>query len=438
MHAIAVAALSARQLAQAAAQAGLGVVAFDVFGDRDTCAAASRWVPIGAQGSLSIDAARLLEALGSLARTGAVQGWIAGSGFEGQPELLEQGAALLPLLGTAGADVRRVRDPKTFFGTLDALRVAHPEVRHGTAGLGAGWLVKDFGACGACHIRRAGNAAGSSRDFSLSLRERAQPSPQPSPASGRGSKTLSDSQYAQREATGTPMSASFIGNGRRALLLGCNQQLVREFEGGPYRFHGVIGPLPVPAPVRRELAQMLDSLTEAFALRGLGSLDFMLEGHTIRVLEINPRPSASLELYPQVGDQPVLQAHLAACAADGNGNLPGDPWRRAAVRDDAEVNAIAASIAACAVEQAVRGTEIVFAPHPVRLSLAAAAHLASLPATHDLPRGAVAGAHATHFAPGEPLCSVSASGADAASVARELARRRDAVLNILQCLETVE
>jgi predicted ATP-grasp superfamily ATP-dependent carboligase len=236
------------------------------------------------------------------------------------------------------------------------------------------------------------------------------------------------------------MSATFIGNGRRALLLGCNQQIVLEFEGGPYRFHGVIGPLAVPAPVRRELARMLDALTEAFALRGLGSLDFLLDGQTIRVLEVNPRPSASLELYPQVGDRPVLRAHLAACAADGNGNLPDDPWRRGAMRDDAnaEVDAIAATVGVSAAEQAVHGTEIVFAPHPVRLTAAAAAQLARLPATHDLPRGAEAGAHATHFAPGEPLCSVSASGADAASVLRELARRRDAVLDILQTLETVE
>jgi uncharacterized protein len=386
VHAIAVAALSARQLAQAGAQAGLDVVALDVFGDRDTCAAASRWVPIGASASLRIDAAALLDALRSLALRGTVQGWVAGSGFEAQPELLEQGAALLPLLGTAVADVRRVRDPKTFFGTLDALRIAHPEVRHGVAGLGAGWLVKDFAACGATHIRRAGSTA------------------------------LTRTQYAQREAAGTPMSATFIGDGRRTRLLGCNQQIVRPFPDGPFRYHGVIGPLPMPAPVQSEIAQMLDALTEAFALRGLGSLDFLLDGATIHVLEVNPRPSASLEMYPCVGDQPVLLAHLAACSVDARSHLPCEPWHRGAVR----------------------GTEIVFAPHPLRLGAAAVTRLAGLPATHDLPRGPAAGAPATHFAPGEPLCSVSAGGADAASVSEQLARRRDAVLDILQSLETIE
>jgi uncharacterized protein len=413
VHSIAVAALSARQLAQAGAQAGLEVVALDVFGDRDTRAAAARWLPVGTSGSLCIDAAALLEALRCLARGGAVQGWVAGSGFEAQPELLEQGAALLPLLGTAGADVRRVRDPKAFFGTLDALGIPHPEVRHGAAGLGAGWLIKNFGACGASHIRRADAGAAGSSGVSTLFRAR-------TAAGVSAARELSEGEYAQREAAGAPMSATFIGNGRRARLLGCNQQIVRPHDAGPYRYHGVIGPLPVPAPVRHEIGRMLDALTEAFTLRGLGSLDFMLNGQDIRVLEVNPRPSASMELYPQVGDRPVLRAHLAACAAAGDGGLPVDPRRG----NDAEPR--------------VRGTEIVFAPHPVRLSGEAAARLASLRATHDLPRGPDAGTHATHFAPGEPLCSVGASGADATRVSEQLAQRRDAVLDVLRSLETIE
>ena len=138
-----------------------------------------------------------------------------------------------------------------------------------------------------------------------------------------------------------------------------------------------------------------------------------------------------------------------ADSSDGDSDFPDDPWRTGAARDAAAASAAAAAAAAAAdvdvdaatisaAEQPVRGTEIIFAPRPVRLSAAAAAQLASLPATHDLPRGATPGSHATHFAPGEPLCSVSASGADLASVSAELARRRDAVLDILQVPETVE
>lgn len=76
-------------MAEAAAHDGFDVVALDLFGDVDTRRAASRWLPIGAPGSLHIDAARVLAALRELAREreggGPVVGWVAGSGFEGSP-----------------------------------------------------------------------------------------------------------------------------------------------------------------------------------------------------------------------------------------------------------------------------------------------------------------------------------------------------------------
>ena len=54
MPTIAVAAISARAMAEAAASDGFKVVALDLFGDTDTRRAASRWLPIGAPGSLQI------------------------------------------------------------------------------------------------------------------------------------------------------------------------------------------------------------------------------------------------------------------------------------------------------------------------------------------------------------------------------------------------
>lgn len=50
MQTIAVAAISARAMAEAAASDGFKVVALDLFGDVDTRRAASRWMPIGASG----------------------------------------------------------------------------------------------------------------------------------------------------------------------------------------------------------------------------------------------------------------------------------------------------------------------------------------------------------------------------------------------------
>jgi predicted ATP-grasp superfamily ATP-dependent carboligase len=125
---LAVAALSARAIVESAASDGIRCIALDVFGDADTRGTAARWISIGAAAALRIDRDRLLAALAALAREGSVTGWVAGSGFDAQPEWLDAGARHLPLLGTAADDVRRVRDPLTFFSVLRAHGIAHPPV----------------------------------------------------------------------------------------------------------------------------------------------------------------------------------------------------------------------------------------------------------------------------------------------------------------------
>lgn len=370
MQTLAVAAVSARMLAEAAGRDGYQVEALDLFGDADTRRASARWHSIGEPANLSIDGDRFLAALTALAREGRVHGWIAGAGFEGRPDLLECGAALLPLVGTQAEAMRRVRDPQLFFGLLDAEDIAHPETRTTPPRDAAGWLVKDAGACGGWHIRRAPEA----------------------PAPGA-------SHYFQREMPGRPMSATFVANGRGAAVLGFNQQIVRSIAGHPYVFCGAVGPVALPAAVANRVKAAVRTLASAFRLQGLGSLDFLLDGDAIGVLEVNARPSASLALY----GSGVLRAHVEACL---HGALPQWPTP--------------------APDAPVRGTEIVFAPHPASLDASALLSLAERDGCHDLPIAAM------RFAAGEPMCSVSASGADAGHVHELLERSRDAVHRLLE------
>ena len=129
-----------------------------------------------------------------------------------------------------------------------------------------------------------------------------------------------------------------------------------------------------------------------------GGLDRVL------VLEVNPRPPASLALYGRVGSRGVLGAHLRACRHD---ELPA---------------------AAMVAGAPVNGHQIVFAPRALRLDDATLTRWATGSQLHDQPRAA------TRFAAGEPVCSVSAWGADADAVKIELARRSDAVLCTLETL----
>jgi uncharacterized protein len=376
---IAVAAISARALAEAAAREGFGVVALDVFGDLDTGRAATRWQSIGAPQLLQLDGTLLLDALGQIARDDEAQGWIAGSGFEGQPDLLDAAHRRLPLIGNDAATVRRVRDPHAFFGALDVHGVAHPPVRYDAPADARGWLRKDFAGCGGWQVQRAEQAS---------------------------DDAFSPTQYLQRWHDGTPMSATFIADGRRARMLGCNLQLSREIGHAPFAWRGVIGPLPMSDSVQVQVMAALQALVGAFNLRGLCSLDFLLRepGPRVEVLEVNPRPPASLDLYAAHG-LPVIDAHLRACDDAGLDVLPTMP------------------------ALPPRGSAVVFARRDMMLGPAAAQWLAAQPHVHDVPP------RATSFLAHAPVCSVSAAGDDIAAVQEQLQQRADALLGALETFE---
>ena len=373
MTVLAVAALSARMLAEAARDDGFEVIALDVFGDADTRRAGSQWASIGAPAALRIDAVMLLSALTELARRGDVIGWVAGSGFDAQPDLLARGASVLPLIGTPADAVQRVRDPQTFFDELDRQGIAHPPVQMTAPADAAGWLVKDARGCGGWHISRALQG-------------------EPAPAH----------HYFQREVPGTPMSATFIANGSDACVLGFNQLTVRPVGARPFVFCGAVGPVPLPPGVAQRIVAVVRRIAAGFSLRGLASLDFMLDGAAFSVLEVNPRPPASMGLY---GGHGVVAAHLRACL---HAELPLD--------------------SSVSSGGAVQGSEIVFAPHPIALDAPAAQRLAGRAGCHDLPFTA------THFNVTDPVCSVSAQGDTAAEVHVSLARR---VVAVHQFLETL-
>ena len=408
MAVLAVAAVSARMLAEAAARDGHRVVALDLFGDLDTRRASAQWLPIGCDGSLQFDAARVLEALRHVARDvdGGVVGWIPGSGFEGHAELLEASAQVLPLIGTSADAVRRVRDPRQFFGALAAHGIAHPAVQTDAPADPRGWLLKDAQACGGWHIRDAAApprpparaVQDSSRDASQHIAPADAPGDSRDAAPGAADDARDASHYYQRTMPGMPMSATFIANGSEALLFGFNALRVRPFGAHPFVYCGCVGPVAVPAAVARQVGDAVRLLSAEFGLRGWCSLDFVRDGDAIGVLEINPRPPASLALYARRG---LIDAQLRACL-------------------HSELPRTAASAAR------VGGSEIVYARRPLQLDEAGARRIADWPDAHDLP---AAGAR---FEAGDPVCSLGAEAASAAQVEAILEAGRDALLDTLE------
>lgn len=374
MTILAVAGVSARAMAEAAVRDGFEAIALDLFGDVDTCRTASRWLPLGEPGAVQIDVDCTLSALRLLAQRGDVAGWVPGSGFEGLHEVIAEGGAWLPLIGNRPETVRRVRDPRAFFRVLAALGVPHPPVARTAPADLAGWLLKDMRGCGGWQVG-------------------------PAPAAEAGSAAPPHHVYQQR-AAGVPMSATFVADGYRARVLGFNEQIVQPVGDRPWVFAGLVGPVAVEPVVALEVSAAASVLAGAFGLRGLGSLDFMLDGERWLALEVNPRPPASLSCYP---DAAPMAAHVRACL---EGVLPAGGTPAPGGR--------------------VEGHRIVFAPRALRLADGVAAALAARAGTHDLPS---AGAR---FHVGDPVCSVSARGADAAEVRALLAAAHADVSNLLE------
>jgi predicted ATP-grasp superfamily ATP-dependent carboligase len=163
-------------------------------------------------------------------------------------------------------------------------------------------------------------------------------------------------------------------------------------------FAGLIGAVALPDRAHAQLLAAIDALVPALGLVGLCSIDFLLHEEAIQVLEVNPRPSASLSLYDEDYAGGLMQAHVHAC-----------------VGEDAPAVRQAAS-------PKLRGEMIVFAPADLVVD---ASSWVNLSGVHDLP---IPG---TRFKAGAPVCTVSASGRSVAKVHEALVQAAHRAFRLL-------
>ena len=368
-------ALSGRALAQAARAAGYAPVVLDAFGDLDMREAAAAWlrVPVGRRWTFR--RRPLLAAAARLAPPPIPLVW--GSGFERAPDLLDALAAGRRLWGNHSGVVRTAKDPWRFAALTRSLGLPHPELRDTLPHPRSGWLSKRAGAAGGGHVRPAARGL---------LR-------------GRG-------WYWQRRVEGTPHSALVVGNGRDARTLALARQLLAPDPGRPYRFGGVVAPAALSRSVAADAARAAAAVAAALGVRGLVSVDLLVHGDEVSVLELNPRPGASLDAHRRTLPIDLFAIHVAACRA---GTLPAPPSARGAW-----------------------GSLIV---HAARVSVVPNGFAWPDWAADRSPAG-------TRIGTGGPICTVLADGADGADVERRLrarAERIQAALRVSQpmalCLE---
>jgi predicted ATP-grasp superfamily ATP-dependent carboligase len=272
---ILIVASSGRMLAQAARNAGLNPLVIDLFADLDTQCHAKAFKQIP-----SLAEEHLIPSVDYFIEHYAITHVIYGSGFEYYPESLRYLGSRLIVLGNLSETFIKLHDKPAFFSSLDKLNIPHPEVCYYAPDCSDNWLVKPMRGQGGLGIKR------------YYPQERAD-----------------SAVYWQKYQAGTQHSVLFLANGQEVQVIGFNTQwTVSLNENQEFIFSGIMNSCGLLNDQKELITDWLKKLVPFFALKGLNSLDFIQAGDKSLVLEINPRPSASMQLY----DADLLNRHVKA------------------------------------------------------------------------------------------------------------------------------
>lgn len=303
---------SARAFSASAHRAGWRVRAADLFADRDLSRSADAVAVSADDYPAALEAEAERSPPGPFAYVGAL---------ENHPDLVDAIAARRPLAGCPGHVLRRVRDPRVLAAALAGAGIAFPATRFRPDGLAldGSWLVKPLAGGGGRGI--------APWDATAAAR--------PAPHRGR---------MWQRRVRGEAVSASFVVDPRGAALVGTSRQLVgmTRWHAAPFAWCGAVDVPPdrLDDAVRRQWERVAGVLWREFGVSGAVGVD-AIEGADGRlvVLEVNPRPTASMELVERRSGTSIAGLHLAAhglaspaaAAAAGGGSI----WAKAVLRTPA-------------------------------------------------------------------------------------------------------
>ncbi len=244
---------------------------------------------------------------------------------------------------------------------------------------------------------------------------------------------IREEEYLQEYRAGESVSAGFLADNGCVELLGVTRQLIGTAYGtGEFGYAGNVLWADCPADATEVAQRIGEILACASGLSGLFGVDGVLDRDEAGrprwwVCEVNPRPTAAMELWER-GGRELLREHLAAtvgtfssggrlAVVEGNcderressdRDVKGDGAGRVGTRSDL-----------------FRGKRIVYAREPSRAEGLAALVPQGRPFhpewVADLPEDGMV------FRPGDPICTVLAEAESHAVCAAELDRLADVV-----------
>ena len=260
---------SGRMLAQAVRHAGYIPLVIDLFADQDAEALAEKVWQVG-----DLSLATIRQVIRRILLSYKIHCVIYGSGMENQPETLIYLAENFTVAGNTAAVCKRLSCKKTFFKQLDTLGIRHPEVRFCLPEEMAAWLIKPSNHLGGVDISWC-------------------------------DRKTREGEYYQKFCLGQSGSVLFCTDGQHVDLIGFHRQWTVDQEN--FSFAGIIQECVLPEVEQQRVQSWLEKLINSYNLKGLGSLDFIWNGESCYFLEINPRPPASMMLYPELD---LIDAHM--------------------------------------------------------------------------------------------------------------------------------
>lgn len=278
----------------AAKCAGYKVTAIDAFADAETTALADAVIVVKYSQN-GFDGEALLNAVKSLPLD-KYAGFVYGSGLDAQPALLSALAELLPCIGNTADTVAKIKNADVFFAALANHSLNFPptfldksafDVALNSNGAEQVLLKKSAGGCGGTHIQYSNADA-----------------------------TKPNNDYFQAYLQGQSISLLFLAAQNNVIPIGFNEQWLAPSDNLPFRFGGAVSGAILSPEVSHQLTNAAQQLALTFGLKGLNSLDAIVQNDTVYVLEINPRLSATFALYADAAGlfATHLQASLGECS----------------------------------------------------------------------------------------------------------------------------
>lgn len=266
---------SARMLAQQASGLGFLVWVIDCYADFDTQKFSNKCIKVD---SLAVDQVR--KAIDKLTDNFEMTHVVYGSGLEPFQDTLAFLDMRFFLLGNKPDVFLAVQNNVGFFSKLTELTIPHPETTFQPPASEGNWLIKPLLGQGGVGIERYSKIEDKFK-----------------------------SQLWQRYIEGISMSVLFVANGADYQIIGFNKLVSSKVGKNEFIFSAVMNQPAICKHIRKAVTSWLVSLVKYFSLNGMNSLDFIVSDGECYLLEINPRPSASMQLYSDV----FLKAHINSC-----------------------------------------------------------------------------------------------------------------------------